>query len=172
MGKNGNMSEAAAREILEYGSPAGAAKLFYARLVKDYNVGWKKETLADVPARAMRMIMALPIGKVQLALDALEAIAKGSAAPDNVDFEKGTRLVSVDLVTLAHAVCDDAAIGHSTQKRSRLAQVEDALVRVAVQRCKGNVSAAARLLKVDRKSLERKVRRHKLVMRDGALVTR
>jgi transcriptional regulator of acetoin/glycerol metabolism len=46
--------------------------------------------------------------------------------------------------------------------RSRLRDAERAVVAHALAEAKGNVSAAARLLGIDRKALERKIRRHGL----------
>ncbi len=44
---------------------------------------------------------------------------------------------------------------------SKLAEIERAVVTHALEVCRGNVSAAARLLGVDRKALERKIARHR-----------
>jgi DNA-binding NtrC family response regulator len=44
---------------------------------------------------------------------------------------------------------------------SKLAEIERAVVHHALEMCRGNVSAAARLLGVDRKTLERKIARHR-----------
>ena len=45
---------------------------------------------------------------------------------------------------------------------SKLAEIERAVIRHALEEVHGNISAAARLLSVDRKALERKIARHRL----------
>jgi transcriptional regulator of acetoin/glycerol metabolism len=45
---------------------------------------------------------------------------------------------------------------------SKLAEIERAVLRHALEETRWNVSAAARLLGVDRKALERKIARHRL----------
>jgi two-component system response regulator HydG len=48
----------------------------------------------------------------------------------------------------------------SLPSQRRLRDAEKAVVSHALETCQGNVSAAARLLGIDRKALERKIRRH------------
>lgn len=66
-----------------------------------------------------------------------------------------------DLVDVARLILNDAAIlrGH---KRGRIDAVEGAIVRQALSMTGGNISAAARLVGIDRKAMERKLRRHKV----------
>ncbi len=61
--------------------------------------------------------------------------------------------------SLAAAV---AAIVDLAPRESKLAEIERAVIRHALEETDGNVSAAARLLGVDRKQLERKVSRYRL----------
>jgi DNA-binding NtrC family response regulator len=59
---------------------------------------------------------------------------------------------------IARAILDLPAGGH------RLRDVERTVVAHALVQTNGNVSAAARLLGTDRKSLERRIERHKLAV--------
>jgi transcriptional regulator of acetoin/glycerol metabolism len=63
---------------------------------------------------------------------------------------------------IARAILDLPSGGH------RLRDVERTVVAHALVQTKGNVSAAARLLGTDRKSLERRIERHKIAVPRGA----
>lgn len=68
-----------------------------------------------------------------------------------------TAVRAVVVVDLEH-FAEEFVAGNET-KGSKLASAERAIVLAALKRTNGNVSAAARLLHLDRKQLERKARR-------------
>lgn len=100
--------------------------------------------LEDLPETFMQAILQTPLGRL---LDTLERIQSTND--------------SSNLVNIAVVVLDDPAIGRY-HRRGRLAAIESAVIGMALQRTHGNVSAAARAIGVNRKTLERKIRRHKI----------
>ena len=54
------------------------------------------------------------------------------------------------------------AVLDMTLTGNRLRYIEEIIVRLALDRTKGNVSAAARLLGIERKAMERRLDRHKI----------
>jgi transcriptional regulator of acetoin/glycerol metabolism len=93
-----------------------------------------------------------------MTLDDIAALLSGGAARAvAAPAASGGGLASLDAIAEAIIALPDS--------KHRLREVEKAVVARALAKTKGNVSAAARLLGVERKALERRVDRHKLVVR-------
>jgi transcriptional regulator of acetoin/glycerol metabolism len=90
-----------------------------------------------------------------MTLDELLAVLPCIEASRSVHSESGGGAGGASLDDLAKSVL-------ALPSRARLRDAEKAVVAHALASANGNVSAAARLLGIDRKALERKIRRHGL----------
>jgi DNA-binding NtrC family response regulator len=120
----------------------------------------QRNELARSPLKTIAPKLASIIGKMSLA--EIAALVAGGSAPSAESAPRSTGSVgagSIDDIARAILALPDV--------RHRLREVERAVVTHALAATKGNVSAAARLLGVERKALERRVERHKITVRRG-----
>ncbi len=118
----------------------------------------RSNSLARSPLNEIAPKLAAIISK--MTLDDVAALLAGGAAHTAAAAPAASRgLAGIDAIAEAILALPDS--------KHRLREVEKAVVAHALAKTKGNVSAAARMLGVERKALERRVERHKLVVRRG-----
>ena len=120
----------------------------------------QSSSLSRSPLNEVAPKLAAIISK--MTLDDIAALLSGGAAARAtaaVAPAPSRGLASLDAIAEAILALPDS--------KQRLREVEKAVVAHALVKTKGNVSAAARMLGVERKALERRVERHKLVVRRG-----
>jgi DNA-binding NtrC family response regulator len=103
----------------------------------------------------------------KMSLDDIAALLSGNRASSGASPQAAAAPSSSSSHSLGNLDAIARAVLALPDSKHRLREVERAVVAHALLMTKGNVSAAARLLGVERKALERRVDRHKIAVRRG-----